>query len=182
VLQAVQFCLGVSAAKTGRAGANINFIRSGSDTAKVGLGLQQMQLGQHALAAVLHAHVRYHKDLATTPLYCLRNEILYCQVSVTLWNTGDDAYRPDVYGQFITITRKVGAGAGYLMTGERGNIVSRVRDEMLSIIDHLSIDAGVRHNFVKVVLTRCVCLLIWTMEDASICEGAATAGCGAAQR
>lgn len=64
------------------------------------------------------------------------------QVDVTLWNSGEDAYRPDVYGQFITIQRKVGSGAGYQMSGERGNIVSRSRDEMLAIVDHLSIDAG----------------------------------------
>jgi hypothetical protein len=35
VLQAIQFCLGVPAAKTGRAGANVNFIRSGCHEAKV---------------------------------------------------------------------------------------------------------------------------------------------------
>ena len=35
MLQAIQFCLGVTAAKTGRAGANINFIRSGCHEAKV---------------------------------------------------------------------------------------------------------------------------------------------------
>lgn len=38
VLQAVQFCLGVSAAKTGRAGANANFIKSGCHEAKVRTG------------------------------------------------------------------------------------------------------------------------------------------------
>jgi len=37
VLQAVQFCLGVSAAKTGRAGSNQNFIKSGCHEAKVGV-------------------------------------------------------------------------------------------------------------------------------------------------
>lgn len=64
------------------------------------------------------------------------------QVAVTLWNTGEDAFRPDVYGQFITVQRKVGSGASYQTSGERGNIVSRSRDEMLAIVDHLSIDAG----------------------------------------
>ena len=29
------------------------------------------------------------------------------QVDVTIWNTGVDAYRQDIFGGFITITRKL---------------------------------------------------------------------------
>lgn len=81
---------------------------------------------------------------------------------MTLWNTGEDAYRPEAYGQFITIQRKVGSGAGYQTSGERGNIVSRSRDEMLAIIDHLSIDAGESYRHLMLMSSAaCIgCLLL----------------------
>lgn len=76
------------------------------------------------------------------PLLLMRCPLEARQVAVTLWNTGEDAYRPDAYGRFITIQRRAGSGSGYQLSGERGNIVSRSRDEMLEVIDHLSIDAA----------------------------------------
>lgn len=63
---------------------------------------------------------------------------------MTLWNTGDDAYRADEYGPFITVTRTIaGSGTKWQMTGKRGNIVSTSKEEMSAVIDHLSIDAGI---------------------------------------
>ena len=67
ILQAMQFCLGVTARNTGRATSAKQFILTGASHAKA---------------------------------------------SITLWNTGDDAYMPAEYGPTITIEREVRASTG----------------------------------------------------------------------
>ena len=63
---------------------------------------------------------------------------------MTLWNTGDDAYRPDVYGECLTIERrfrKNGASVWKLFTS-RGQSVPNVKKKDIDhILDHLSINA-----------------------------------------
>jgi hypothetical protein len=85
---------------------------------------------------------------AARPTFSNADRVHFCyrQVSVTLWNTGDDAYRADEYGRFITVTRTfTGNGTKWQMTSKRGNIVSTSKQEMEAVMDHLSIDAGTTH-------------------------------------
>lgn len=49
---------------------------------------------------------------------------LLAQVTVVVWNTGGDAYRPAVYGDFITVVKRIHqTSASWGIYGARGNLV-----------------------------------------------------------
>jgi hypothetical protein len=63
---------------------------------------------------------------------------------VTLWNSGDDAYRPEVYGDSITIERSFrnsGASVWKLYTSRGHKVPNIKKKDIDQILDHLSINA-----------------------------------------
>ncbi|EJD06049.1 P-loop containing nucleoside triphosphate hydrolase protein [Fomitiporia mediterranea MF3/22] len=65
----------------------------------------------------------------------------WSEVTITLKNEGEDAYRPDVYGKSITIIRnftKAGS-TGYKIKSRDGKTVSTKREELAKICDHMNI-------------------------------------------
>ena len=62
------------------------------------------------------------------------------EVSITLKNEGEDAFKPDVYGKSITITRRFTKDSGsYKIKSREGKIVSTKREELSAILDHMNI-------------------------------------------
>lgn len=62
-------------------------------------------------------------------------------VIVSLRNEGEDAYKHDVYGDTISIERKLskeGSG-GYTIRAHSGAVVSRKREELTEILDHVQL-------------------------------------------
>ena len=80
------------------------------------------------------------------------------EVSITLKNEGEEAYKPDLYGRSITITRrftKEGSGS-YKIKNQDGKIISNRREELSNICDHMNIQVDNPMN----VLTQGVCFLL----------------------
>ena len=62
-------------------------------------------------------------------------------IIVKLRNEGEDAYKPEIYGDTISIERKwskEGAGS-YTIKSETGTVVSRKREELTEILDHVQL-------------------------------------------
>ncbi|XP_077272905.1 structural maintenance of chromosomes 6 [Temnothorax americanus] len=60
-------------------------------------------------------------------------------VEITLVNKGDTAYKPDIYGDAITVIRTIGNTSSYKIKNWRGEVVSTKRDELDSIITTMNI-------------------------------------------
>ena len=63
------------------------------------------------------------------------------EVTIQLKNQGDEAYRYDLYGESIVITRrftKEGASS-YKIKSRDGKVVSTKREELSAICDHMNI-------------------------------------------
>ena len=63
------------------------------------------------------------------------------EVTVTLKNQGEDAYRHDVYGDSIVITRRFTreGNSSYRIKSKDGKVVSTKREELSAICDHMNI-------------------------------------------
>lgn len=63
------------------------------------------------------------------------------QVTVKIINKGTDAYKPDVYGEFIMVERRISknGSSGYKIKTSGGKTVSTKREELIAICDHMSI-------------------------------------------
>ncbi|KAJ9084323.1 Structural maintenance of chromosomes protein 6, variant 2 [Entomophthora muscae] len=63
-------------------------------------------------------------------------------VTLELWNRGSDAFKPEVYGKFIRIQRKIngeGSGGGFKIISSEGKTISSRKDELVAICDHMKI-------------------------------------------
>ncbi|KAJ2747378.1 Structural maintenance of chromosomes protein 6 [Coemansia sp. BCRC 34301] len=65
-------------------------------------------------------------------------------VKVQLRNRGPDAYRPEVYGSSIVIERQLSSGTAAtsqykLRNGDTGEVVSKRKDDLVAITDHMAI-------------------------------------------
>ncbi|XP_071651384.1 structural maintenance of chromosomes protein 6 [Temnothorax longispinosus] len=60
-------------------------------------------------------------------------------VEITLVNKGDTAYKPDIYGDTITVIRTIGNTSSYKIKNWRGEVISTKRDELDSIITTMNI-------------------------------------------
>ncbi|KAK9825963.1 hypothetical protein WJX74_001617 [Apatococcus lobatus] len=66
-------------------------------------------------------------------------------IAVTLWNEGRDAFRPEAYGKFITIERRVhySGSSNFTLKDWRGRKVQgAARDELDRLTGHLNLDAS----------------------------------------
>lgn len=63
------------------------------------------------------------------------------EVSITIKNEGDEAYKADVYGKSIVITRRFtkDGTSGYKIRSKEGKVISTKREELQSICDHMNI-------------------------------------------
>ena len=63
-------------------------------------------------------------------------------MTLTLKNSGHEAYRPDEYGNAITITRSFtqNGSSSYKIKNQQGRLVSNKREELSAILDHFMID------------------------------------------
>ena len=63
------------------------------------------------------------------------------EVTVTLKNQGEEAYRPKDYGKSIVITRRFGkdGSSSYKIKSKDGKIISNSRQELQAICDHMNI-------------------------------------------
>jgi chromosome segregation ATPase len=69
-------------------------------------------------------------------------KISAAEVTITLKNCGHEAFRPDEYGNTITITRSFtqNGSSSYKIKNQHGRLVSNKRDELSAILDHFMID------------------------------------------
>jgi chromosome segregation ATPase len=63
------------------------------------------------------------------------------QVTITLKNQGDEAYKPKEFGKSIVITRKFSkeGSSSWKIQSKDGKIVSTKKDELAAICDHMNI-------------------------------------------
>uniref|UniRef100_A0A9J7Z0T6 Structural maintenance of chromosomes protein 6 n=1 Tax=Cyprinus carpio carpio TaxID=630221 RepID=A0A9J7Z0T6_CYPCA len=62
-------------------------------------------------------------------------------VSITLRNRGRDAYKPEVFGQSITVDLRISSEGirTYKLRSKTGHLVSSKKEELISILDHFNI-------------------------------------------
>ncbi|XP_072747857.1 structural maintenance of chromosomes protein 6 [Anoplolepis gracilipes] len=60
-------------------------------------------------------------------------------IEITLINKGDSAFKPDIYGDTITVVRTIGNTSSYKIKNWRGEIISTKRDELDNIIETMNI-------------------------------------------
>ncbi|XP_036604507.1 structural maintenance of chromosomes protein 6 [Trichosurus vulpecula] len=62
-------------------------------------------------------------------------------VSITLRNRGEDAFKPNVYGDAITVHQHISVEGSrtYKLKGQTGNLVSAKKEELIAILDHFNI-------------------------------------------
>ncbi|MFT7810673.1 structural maintenance of chromosomes protein 6 [Arapaima gigas] len=62
-------------------------------------------------------------------------------VSITLRNRGQDAYKPEVYGEAVIVELRISSEGlrTYKLKGKTGQLVSTKKDELVSILDHFNI-------------------------------------------
>ncbi|KLO12587.1 P-loop containing nucleoside triphosphate hydrolase protein [Schizopora paradoxa] len=63
------------------------------------------------------------------------------EVTITLKNEGEDAYRPEVYGKSIVITRRFTkeGTSSYKIKSKEGRLISTKKEELSAICDHVNI-------------------------------------------
>lgn len=72
-------------------------------------------------------------------------------------NEGDEAYRPDVYGKSIVITRHFtkSGSSGYKIKSKDGKTISTKKEELASICDHMNIQVDNPMNVLTQGNLRC---------------------------
>ncbi|KZT28345.1 P-loop containing nucleoside triphosphate hydrolase protein [Neolentinus lepideus HHB14362 ss-1] len=63
------------------------------------------------------------------------------EVSISLKNQGEEAYKPDLYGKSIVVTRRFTkeGNSSYKIKSKDGHVVSTKREELAAICDHMNI-------------------------------------------
>ncbi|ERE84942.1 structural maintenance of chromosomes protein 6 [Cricetulus griseus] len=62
-------------------------------------------------------------------------------ISITLWNRGDNAFRANVYGDSIVVQQhiSVNGSRSYKLKSEKGTVFSTRKEELMAILDHFNI-------------------------------------------
>ncbi|KAI9179160.1 Structural maintenance of chromosomes protein 6 [Blastocladiella emersonii ATCC 22665] len=65
----------------------------------------------------------------------------YCSITVKLCNAGQDAYRPEIFGDEIQICRRINrtGGGTYTIKDTHARVVSHNKRDLVSILDHFNI-------------------------------------------
>lgn len=63
------------------------------------------------------------------------------EVTITLKNRGDEAYKHDIYGDSIIITRRFDTkgSSTYKIRAKDGTVISHKKEELSAICDHMNI-------------------------------------------
>ena len=66
---------------------------------------------------------------------------MVAEVSITIMNEGEDAYKPDVYGKSIMITRRFtkDGSSNYKIKNKEDKVISNKKEELSAICDHMNI-------------------------------------------
>jgi hypothetical protein len=100
---------------------------------------------QTPLGAVTASNLSFAKDsrkLSVSACRCLND--LLCrasEVTISLKNQGEEAYKPKEYGKSIVITRKFTkeGNSSWKIKSKDGRIISTKKDELAAICDHMNI-------------------------------------------
>uniref|UniRef100_A0A6I8PMA1 Structural maintenance of chromosomes protein 6 n=1 Tax=Xenopus tropicalis TaxID=8364 RepID=A0A6I8PMA1_XENTR len=65
----------------------------------------------------------------------------FAEISITLRNRGQDAYKPDVFGNSITVRQRITTEGGrtYKLKSATGAVISNKKEELTMILDHFNI-------------------------------------------
>ena len=82
-------------------------------------------------------YFHYHIALHTDPHYF--NSV--SEVTITLKNQGDEAYKPNEFGKSIVITRRFTkeGSSSWKIKSKDGKVISTKKDELAAICDHMNI-------------------------------------------
>lgn len=74
-------------------------------------------------------------------LLTLRRYTRISEITISLKNQGEEAYKPKEYGKSIVITRKFtkDGSSSWKIKSKDGKVVSTKRDELSAICDHMNI-------------------------------------------
>ncbi|KAM9070887.1 structural maintenance of chromosomes protein 6 isoform X1 [Sarcophilus harrisii] len=113
-------------------GSNVNFVvgNNGSGKSAV-LTALIVGLGGKALATNRGSSLKgFVKDGQSS-----------ADISITLRNRGEDAFKPRVYGDSITVQQHISleGNRSYKLKGQTGNLVSTKKEELTAILDHFNI-------------------------------------------
>ncbi len=72
-------------------------------------------------------------------MFCIDDSV--AEVSVTIKNQGDEAYKHQEYGDSIIVTRRFTkeGSSSYKIKAKGGHVVSTKREELSAICDHMNI-------------------------------------------
>jgi structural maintenance of chromosomes protein 6 len=115
VLSALTVALGGKATSTGRGNGLKAFIREGQP------------------------YVSF--SLTSLPVVTSCIEVSAAEVTINLKNQGEEAYKPDLYGDSIVITRRFSkeGASSYKIKSKDGRLISTKREELSAICDHMNI-------------------------------------------
>ena len=116
VLTALTIALGGKAASTGRGNGLKSFIKEGK--------------------TYVHLCRFFNMCFVLTTIY-----FSWSEVTVTIKNEGSEAFKPEVYGHLIEITRRftIEGSSGYKIKGKDGKVISTKREDLTAICDHMNI-------------------------------------------
>ena len=85
----------------------------------------------------------------------------WAEVTVHIKNQGEDAYKPELYGESIVITRRFTreGSSSYKIKSIKGGLVSHKREELSNICDHMNIQVDNPMNILTQDSARSACSL-----------------------
>jgi hypothetical protein len=95
-------------------------------------------VSRRSSAKVNRAH---HLPLTSPPSVTAHAGISAAEVSIHLKNQGEEAYKHDLYGDSIVITRRFTreGSSSYKIKSRDGKVVSNKREELSAICDHMNV-------------------------------------------
>uniref|UniRef100_A0A7S1SHS8 RecF/RecN/SMC N-terminal domain-containing protein n=1 Tax=Tetraselmis chuii TaxID=63592 RepID=A0A7S1SHS8_9CHLO len=114
-------------------GAHVNFI-SGTN----GSGKSAVLQGIQACLGVRASDTGRSSSLSSF----VKEGANYALIAVTVFNTGEDAYQPEIYGDFITVERRIGPQSGFVLKNASGRKVASGRNALTAMLDALNLNAS----------------------------------------
>jgi chromosome segregation ATPase len=89
------------------------------------------------------------------------------EVTITIKNQGEEAYRPKDYGKSIVITRRFTkeGSSSWKIKNKDGKIMSTKKDELAAICDHMNIQVD---NPMNVLTQGTLVCMAFVLRDADI--------------
>ena len=123
-------------------------------------------VSRRSSARVNRAH---HLPLISPPFVTAHPGISAAEVSIHLKNQGEEAYKHDLYGDSIVITRRFTreGSSSYKIKSRDGKLISTKREELSAICDHMNVQVDNPMNVLtqgmfgtRSFFWRC-CLMVW---------------------